>query len=76
MRNNPSPKKYLNNYARYSSIALQMGVIIAGGVIGGHFIDQWIGWKFPIITLILSFFSVIAAIYIVVKDLNIPKHEK
>lgn len=58
----------LNDYARYSSIALQMLVIIALGVVGGYFLDKWIGWRFPVFTLLLSIVSVAAAIYIVIKD--------
>ena len=46
-----------------------MGVIIAGGVIGGYYIDKSLMWNFPVFTLVLSFFSVATAIYIAVKDL-------
>jgi hypothetical protein len=69
-------KSELNNYARYSNIAIQMGVVIVGGVLGGHYLDVWIGWKFPVLTLFLSFFSVALAMYLVIKGLNTPKHEK
>lgn len=58
----------LNDYARYSSIAIQMLVIIALGVVGGYLLDKWTGWKFPVFTLLLSLVSVAAAIYIVIKD--------
>jgi hypothetical protein len=75
--NKSEPKKSEpNNYARYSSIAIQMGVVIVGGVLGGHYLDVWIGWKFPVLTLFLSFFSVALAMYLVIKGLNTPKHEK
>ncbi len=58
----------LNNYAKYSSIALQMLVIIAGGVVGGYYLDKWIGIKFPVFTVLFSFLSVSLAIYISIKD--------
>jgi len=58
----------LNNYARYSSIALQMLVIIILGVGGGVLLDRWIGWKFPVFTVLLSLISVSTAIYVAVKD--------
>ncbi|MCX6258522.1 MAG: AtpZ/AtpI family protein [Bacteroidia bacterium] len=64
-----SPKNRLSNYAKYSSLALQMAVIILAGVFGGLKLDRWIGWKFPLFTLVLSLTSVSLAIYFAVKDL-------
>jgi F0F1-type ATP synthase assembly protein I len=66
--------KGLNNYAKYSSIALQMGFIIFLGVFGGFKLDSWLHTK-PIFTIILSLFSVVCAIYVVVKDLLKKKKE-
>ena len=66
-------KNNLNNnlrlYSKYSSIAVQMLIIILMGVFGGMKLDEWIGWSFPVLTVILSIFAVILAIYIVTKDL-------
>lgn len=67
--NHQSEKEALSNYARYSSIAIQMVSIIIIGTFGGHYLDVWIGWKFPVLTIILSVSSVFLSIYIVVKDL-------
>jgi ATP synthase protein I len=61
------PSNPLNNYAKYSSIALQMLVIIAGGVVGGYYLDKWIG-TIPLFTILFSFLSVSLAIYISIKD--------
>ena len=69
---NPSlekKKRSLDNYARYSSIAFQMLVIILAGVFGGIKLDQWLGLKTPVFTVILSLLSVILAIYYVTRDL-------
>lgn len=64
-----NPKKSsLNNYAKYSGIAVQMLVIILLGVFGGYKIDQWLRLSFPVFTILLSILSVIVAIYSVVKD--------
>lgn len=68
--NQNKSKEYLNSYARYSSLAIQMGVIITGGVFGGYLIDNQIKWKFPLFTIILSLFSVALAIYLAIKDLT------
>ncbi|GAB4321010.1 MAG: hypothetical protein Kow00127_13340 [Bacteroidales bacterium] len=62
-------KKSLNSYARYSSIALQMMVIIVAGTWGGVKLDEWIKTGFPLFTVILSLASVALAIYSVTRDL-------
>lgn len=64
-----SKKKLLENYAKYSSIALQMLVIIGAGVFGGYKLDKWAGLKFPLFTVIFSLLGVCAAIFLVTKDL-------
>ena len=62
------PKKNLDQYARYSSMAFQMLVIIFAGVFGGFKIDQWLHCQ-PVFTVILSLLAVFLSIYFVVKDL-------
>ena len=44
----------LKLYSKYSSIAIQMLTIILLGVFGGIKLDEWIGWVFPVFTVILS----------------------
>jgi len=68
-KTNNQEKKQLNNYAKYSSIAFQMLVIILIGVFGGVQLDAWLKLNFPVFTVILSLLSVSLAIYTVVKDL-------
>jgi F0F1-type ATP synthase assembly protein I len=63
-----NPRKNLNDYARYSSIAVQMLAIILVGVFSGFKLDQWLQTK-PILTVILSIVSVALSIYFVTKDL-------
>ncbi len=62
------PRKSLNDYARYSSMAIQMLAIIIAGVFAGFKLDQWLHTR-PLLTVILSIFSVILSIYFVTKDL-------
>jgi hypothetical protein len=45
-----------------------MLVIIGLGVYGGIKLDEWLHTKFPVFTVVLSFLSVILAIYYVIKD--------
>jgi len=65
MKNQKTP---LNDYARYSSIALQMLVIILIGVGGGYLLDKWIKWSFPVFTVSFSIIFVVIAIYVAIKD--------
>lgn len=67
--NNPEKESGLKNYAKYSSIGIQMLAIILIGVYGGVKLDELIFWEFPIFTIILSILSVFLAIYYVVRDL-------
>lgn len=69
---NPTPKKKppYNDYAKYSSMALQMAVTIAIGVYGGIKLDEYLELKkFPVFTITFSLLSVVGAIYISVKDI-------
>ena len=58
----------LYHYARYSSMAIQMLVIILLGVFGGYKLDGWLNTK-PVLTVVLSLVSVLLAIYLTTKDL-------
>lgn len=70
-------KKYLDSYARYSSIGFQMLAIILLGVFGGVKLDQWLKLGVPVFTIILSILSVVLAIYYAIKDfLRIDRKDK
>ena len=61
-----SPLKF---YAKYSTLALQMIVIIVAGAFGGRAIDAWLNWGFPVFTLVLTVLSVAGAIYYGIRGL-------
>jgi F0F1-type ATP synthase assembly protein I len=69
MKDLKSKKKAFDSYARYSTIAVQMLVIILVGVFGGIELDKLIKLEFPVFTVVLAILSVILAIYYVIKDL-------
>ncbi|MCD6366850.1 MAG: AtpZ/AtpI family protein, partial [Bacteroidales bacterium] len=46
-----------NNYVKYSSLAIQMVVLIVFFVWGGRELDVLLSLKFPIFTLLLSLFG-------------------
>ena len=62
-------KKKLNAYAKYSSISIQMALIIVIGAFGGKKIDAFLDLKFPIFTLVLIILSLIVAVYLAIKDI-------
>jgi hypothetical protein len=49
-------------------MGIQMAVIIGLGAYGGIKLDELIGIKFPVFTILLSLLSVALAIYISIKD--------
>lgn len=49
-------------------MVIQMGVIIFAGTFGGIKLDEKIQLGFPLFTVILSFLSVLLAMYYVLKD--------
>ncbi len=62
------PRKNLNDYARFSGIAIQMLAVILLGVFGGFKLDQWLNTR-PILTVVFSIISVALSIYLVTRDL-------
>ncbi len=67
-------KKYraLNSYAIYSSMGIEMGVIIVLGVFGGIKADEALSTS-PIFTIILSLAGVAIALYVMIKTVLKPK---
>lgn len=64
--NKDSPLKF---YAKYSTLALQMIVIILAGAFGGKAIDAWLNWNFPVFTLTLTIISVAGAVFYAMRGL-------
>jgi F0F1-type ATP synthase assembly protein I len=60
--------KGANQFAKYSSLAFQMGGIIFLTVWGGQKLDEVLDNQNPVFTIILSLFGVISAIYVAIKD--------
>lgn len=56
-----SPLKF---YARYSSLGLQMVIIILAGAFGGRELDKFVQYEFPVFTVTLTIlFTIGATIY-------------
>ena len=56
-----------NAYAKYSSLGIQMMATIALGTYGGFRLDKYLGWRFPVFTVVFSLLSVGIAIWNAVK---------
>jgi F0F1-type ATP synthase assembly protein I len=57
------PKKKLDDFIRYSSLAFEMIAIMGIGTFSGVILDKWLDLSFPAITLGLMILSVVGAIY-------------
>ncbi len=57
-----------SKYARYSSLVMQMGVIIAFFTWLGTYIDKKVKLESPWGTIILSLFGVFIGLYLVIRD--------
>lgn len=61
----------LRSYARYSGMAIQMGITILLGTLLGQWLDEQLQTG-PYLTVLLALFSIFAALYIALKDLFVP----
>jgi F0F1-type ATP synthase assembly protein I len=65
---NSSKEKKVSSFARFSSLGIQMGVVIAFFTWLGTFLDDYYKLKTPWWTITLSLFGVIASLYLVIKE--------
>lgn len=66
----------LRDFAKYSGLAFQIGFIILLGALAGKYLDKRFHLQKPIFTLVLSLFSVFAALYISLKDFIFKEKNK
>lgn len=69
---NQSPQKPPNNYLKFTNMAMQMAVIIGLGSWGGYKLDEYYANKTPVFTIVLSLLSIVAALYVSLKDFIKP----
>jgi hypothetical protein len=56
-------KDAINEYAKYSSLLIQMIIIAAAGVLGGIQLDKWLKMKGPVFTVSLTVVMSAVAVY-------------
>ncbi|MBO9701575.1 MAG: AtpZ/AtpI family protein [Sporocytophaga sp.] len=67
--NQSNKKKPLEGYAKYSSLVIQMIATMCLGAWAGIKLDEHFHVKSQLFTIFLTIFSVIAAIYLVIRGL-------
>ncbi len=67
------PEKQPNLFFKYSSLAIQMGLIIGLSVWGGQKLDEKAGNSAPVYTIVFSLLGICAALYLSLKDFIRPK---
>ena len=67
---NKPERNPMASYARYSAMAIQMGILIAAGALGGYFLDGLLKIRFPVFTVLLSLTAVAGAIWLLIKELS------
>lgn len=73
----PEEKKGLSKFARFSSLGIQMGVIIALFTWLGTYLDDKYQTKTAWWTIGLSLFGVVAALALVIKEvINMSKNDE
>lgn len=67
---NPSkkPNNSLNQYARFSGVAIQMGVIIGVSAWGGKKLDEHFNLNKPYLTIVCSLTGVAIALYLIIRE--------
>lgn len=63
-------KNPFHNYVKYSSLAIQMGLILFGFAYGGVKLDEYIELKFPAFTIVLTLGGLAVAMYLSLRDLT------
>lgn len=67
MDNRRKSKSHVKNYIKFSGIAIQMGIVITAGALGGQWLDEKQENEFPIWTLILTLFTIFASLYQIIR---------
>ena len=69
-------KNQLNAYVKYSSLVMQMAIIISAGSFFGDFLDSKLKLIFPVFTVSLSLLSVGGSLYYVFKNITSENTKK
>lgn len=65
-----SEKNPYHNYVKYSSLAIQTGVILFGFAFGGVKLDQYLELSFPVFTVFLTLGGLAIGMYLMLRDIS------
>lgn len=68
-KKNPPEEPEINPYLKYSTMGIQMAVIIGGGVWLGTWLDEKYKTSTPYYTIAISLFAIFAALYISLREI-------
>lgn len=63
----PSLKK-ANAFAKFSSVGIQMGLLIYGGVYLGQYLDERYGFETPWMTILFALIGVFLGLFFVIRE--------
>jgi len=69
MKGKKDKKPSLKFYAVYSSLGIQMAVIVIAGAFGGREMDKWLQWHFPVFTIVLTLVAIVLSILYGIREL-------
>ena len=61
-----------NEFLKYAGMATQFIVTLGVAIFIGFKVDQWIGWRFPLLTILLPLAAIISLLYKIYIESN-PK---
>ena len=64
-----APRKQVDDYLKYSGMAIQMCVIILIGTFAGQKLDARLQTERPYLTVLFALLSIFAALYLTLKDI-------
>ena len=70
VRNDPKKLKPYNNYLKYGNLTLQLFGAIALSAWGGHKLDQYFGFSFPVFLLSLVLGTFVGMMVMVYRSIN------
>ena len=72
---NKKPAQFINKFARFSSLAIEMAIIITVFAFGGRYLDKKLEMKKPIITAVACLVAVIGSMSLTIKQLKNDKEK-
>jgi membrane protein DedA with SNARE-associated domain len=60
-------KKRVKSYVKFSGMAIQMGIVITAGALGGNWLDEKQENEFPIWTLVLTLLAIFGSLYQIIR---------